>query len=160
MPTSPTSPHPNPLPSVDVDATRVWFRFLRLHRRLSNGVATRLRDIGLSVPQFDLLSTLSEREGISQSELAERLYVTKGNVSGLVDRLVLAGLVERRAIAGDRRSYAMHLTAEGRKLAEAGIATQVSYIRATLGKLSAHDIAELDRIVVNWRDMARALEQD
>ncbi|MFN3671597.1 MAG: MarR family winged helix-turn-helix transcriptional regulator, partial [Bosea sp. (in: a-proteobacteria)] len=94
---------------------RVWFRFMRLHQRMLGQMSARIRELGLSIPQFDLLSTLTEREGISQSELAERLYVTKGNVSGLVDRLVQAGLVERRAIAGDRRSYAMHLTAEGRR---------------------------------------------
>ena len=76
-----------------VDALRVWFRFIRLHRRVSTAMAGELRELGLSIPQFDLLSTLTEREGLTQQELAARLYVTKGNVSGLVDRLVEAGLV-------------------------------------------------------------------
>lgn len=137
------------------ETMRVWFRFLRLHRRISSGVAARLRALGLSVPQFDLLSTLTEREGISQSELAERLYVTKGNVSGLVDRLVLAGLVERWPIAGDKRSYAMHLTPQGRALAEAGLAVQASYVAATLGQIDPRDVATLDRILVSWRDLVR-----
>src|SRR3990170_8672527 len=83
-----------------VDALRIWFRFIRLHRRTSAAIARELKALGLSIPQFDLLSTLTEREGVSQQELAQRLYVTKGNVSGLVDRLVEAGLVERRARAG------------------------------------------------------------
>ncbi len=67
------------------DATepdRVWFRFMRLHQRMLGQMTARIRALGLSIPQFDLLSTLTEREGISQNELAERLYVTKGNVSG------------------------------------------------------------------------------
>jgi MarR family transcriptional regulator, organic hydroperoxide resistance regulator len=149
-----------PAPLPETEPSRVWFRFLRLHRRLTNGLTRRLRELGLSVPQFDLLSTLSEREGISQSTLAERLYVTKGNVSGLVDRLVLAGLVERRAIAGDRRSYAMYLTEEGRALAKVGIDEQSRYINATLGQLATNDLTELDRIVVMWRDTARTLDQD
>ena len=137
---------------------RVWFRFMRLHQRMLGQMTARIRLLGLSIPQFDLLSTLSEREGISQSELAERLYVTKGNVSGLADRLVQAGLVERRAIAGDRRSYAMHLTAEGRRLAEAGIATQRDFVATTLGRLPQGDLAELDRLVLAWRDLARAVD--
>lgn len=140
-----------------VDPMRTWFRMLRLHHRATGAMAARLRGLGLSIAQFDLLSTLTEREGISQSELAERLYVTKGNVSGLVDRLVLSGLVERRAIIGDRRSYALHLTAEGRRLAEAGIKAQRSYVAETLGALPERDIAELERIVVDWRDRVRAL---
>ncbi len=137
---------------------RVWFRFMRLHQRMLGQMTGRIRALGLSIAQFDLLSTLTEQEGISQSELADRLYVTKGNVSGLVDRLVQAGLVERRAIAGDRRSYAMHLTAEGRRLAEAGIAAQRDYVAATLGRLEPEDLADLDRLVLAWRDRVRAVD--
>ncbi len=44
-------------------------------------------------------------------------YVTKGNISGLIDRLVAAGLVERRAIAADKRQHAIFLTEAGRKAA-------------------------------------------
>jgi DNA-binding MarR family transcriptional regulator len=153
VPATNAAPRPEP-----AEPDRVWFRFLRLHARLLGQMTQRIRALGLSIPQFDLLSTLTEREGISQSELAERLYVTKGNVSGLVDRLVQAGLVERRAIAGDRRSYAMHLTPEGRRLAEAGIAAQRDFVAQTLGKLRNDDLAELDRLVVAWREVARAVE--
>jgi len=138
---------------------RVWFRFMRLHQRMLMQMTVRIRALGLSIPQFDLLSTLTEREGISQNELAERLYVTKGNVSGLVDRLVQAGLVERRAIAGDRRSYAMHLTDEGRRLAEAGIRTQRDFVAQTLGRMPEQDLAELDRLVLVWRDLARTADE-
>jgi DNA-binding MarR family transcriptional regulator len=152
-------PATNAAPRAEpVEPDRVWFRFMRLHARLLAQMTLRIRELGLSIPQFDLLSTLTEREGISQSELAERLYVTKGNVSGLVDRLVQAGLVERRAIAGDRRSYAMHLTPEGRRLAEAGIKTQRDFVTQTLGRLPGDDLAELDRLVVAWREIARAVE--
>lgn len=135
---------------------RVWLRLLRLNQRNALAMSARLRLIGLSVPQFDLLSTLSEREGITQSELADRLYVTKGNVSGLVDRLVEAGMVERRAIASDRRSYALHLTGHGRALAERGLATQRDYVASTLGRLPGRDLAEFERIVLAWRELARA----
>ncbi|MGO4171429.1 MarR family winged helix-turn-helix transcriptional regulator [Bosea sp. TAF32] len=149
---------PKSVPHAATEPDRVWFRFMRLHQRMLMQMTGRIRKLGLSIPQFDLLSTLTEQEGISQSELAERLYVTKGNVSGLVDRLVQAGLVERRAIAGDRRSYAMHLTAEGRRLAEAGIAAQRDFVASTLGKLKTDDLAELDRLVLLWRDYARAID--
>jgi DNA-binding MarR family transcriptional regulator len=140
------------------DEMRVWFRFLRLHQRVSLAMSSRLKQIGLSVPQFDLLSTLSEREGITQSELAERLYVTKGNVSGLVDRLLEAGLVERRPIANDRRSYALHLTEKGGGLAQRGLEAQRDYVRRTLGKLAPSDLAGLERLVLAWRAAARDLQ--
>jgi MarR family transcriptional regulator, organic hydroperoxide resistance regulator len=139
------------------DAMRVWFRFVRLNRRVVSQMTARLKAIGLSVPQFDLLSTLTEREGISQSDLAERLYVTKGNVSGLVDRLVEAGLVERRAIAGDRRSYALHLTDEGRRMARLGIEVQIGFVNASLGQLPHDELMLLEHGMLALRERVRAL---
>src|SRR3712207_9356721 len=113
------SPKP-PCPAEAVDPLRVWFRFIRLQHRVSAAMGAELRALGLSIPQFDLLSTLTEREGLSQQELAERLYVTKGNVSGLLDRMVEAGLVGGRGLPGDRRSNALHLTPTDRKSAGEG----------------------------------------
>src|SRR5579863_4499794 len=109
-------------PKADDLAVRVWFRFIRLESRLQIAVSERLREIGLSVPQCDVLTTLTEAEGVSQQDLAKRLYVTKGNISGLIDRLVAAGLVERRATAADKRQHAIFLTAAGRAAAVAAIA--------------------------------------
>lgn len=142
--------------AADADPLRVWFRFIRLHRRVSAAIAAELKALGLSIPQFDLLSTLTEREGLTQQELAERLYVTKGNVSGLVDRLVEAGLVERRASPGDRRSHALHLTAPGRRLAGRAMAAQAAYVKETLGRLPGPDLRMLERLVLAWRDEVRA----
>ncbi|WP_230530715.1 MarR family winged helix-turn-helix transcriptional regulator [Microvirga roseola] len=152
-------PSPTPAGQETVDPLRVWFRVIRLHRRAVNTVASTLKELGLSIPQFDLLSTLTEREGLSQQELAERLYVTKGNVSGLLDRMVEAGLVERRSIPGDRRSNALHLTDKGRDLAEKGIAAQRAYVERTLGTLPPQDLVDLERIVLAWREKARVEEE-
>lgn len=137
------------------DPLRVWFRFIRLNRRVTAAMGAELRGLGLSIPQFDALSTLTEREGLTQQDLAARLYVTKGNVSGLVDRLVEAGWVERRAIPGDRRSHALHLTLAGADLAACGIAVQKAYVTRTLGRLAPEEIAGFERLVLRWRDVAR-----
>ena len=140
-------------------AIRVWFRFLRLASRIQSTVAERLRAIGLSVPQCDVLTTLTEAEGISQQELAQRLYVTKGNISGLLDRLERAGLVERRSTAADRRQYSVYLTASGRAAAERAIALQHALIAATLGRLPAEKIAEFETLLIATRDLVRAYRQ-
>lgn len=152
---------PPPLPAGHpaADPLRIWFRFIRLHRRAVTAIAGELKELGLSIPQFDLLSTLTEQEGLSQQDLAERLYVTKGNVSGLLDRMVEADLVERRSIPGDRRSNALYLTRKGRELAEKGIAAQRAYVQRTLGTLPDQDLADLERIVLAWRERARADEE-
>ncbi|MFY9291527.1 MAG: MarR family transcriptional regulator [Methylorubrum rhodinum] len=147
---------PHPEPSTEPDPLRVWFRFIRLSRRVTAAVAAELRGTGLSIPQFDVLSTLSEREGLTQQELAGRLYVTKGNVSGLIDRLVEAGLVERRPIPGDRRSHALHLTPTGAALAARGIDAQAAYVARTLGQIDPSELETFEALVLKWRALARA----
>lgn len=138
------------------DPLRVWFRFLRLHRRVSIAIAGELKAVGLSIPQFDVLSTLTEREGLTQQELAERLYVTKGNISGLIDRLVSGGLVKRRTIAGDRRSHAIYLTPAGARRAQEAIAMQREFVAQTFGQLPPEKLIAFEELLILTRDLVRA----
>ena len=137
-------------------ALRVWFRLLRLETNVRAAMGERLKRLDLSVPQLDVLSTLTEHEGMSQQELAGRLYVTKGNISGLLDRMAEAKLVERRSIASDRRSYAIHLTDEGRALLSRGMAMQAEFVNDTLGKLSDAQLNDFETLTVAARDLVRA----
>ena len=121
-------------------------------------VGERLREIGISIPQCDVLTTLTEREGVSQQELATRLYVTKGNISGLIDRLAEAGLVERRSAAADRRQHAIYLSEAGRRMAENAIAVQRRWIASTLGRMSEPDLETLEAKLVALRDIVREAE--
>ena len=141
----------------EAEAVRVWFRLMRLETRMRVAVADRLRHLGLSVPQCDVLTTLTEKEGISQQALAQRLYVTKGNISGLIDRLVAAGLVERRPIAADKRQHAIYLTPAGRDAAEKAIACQRRFVADTIGRLPASKLTSLDRLLIEARDLVRGV---
>ncbi len=140
------------------DASRVWFRFVRLETRIRLAVTNRLKAVGLSIAQCDVLTTLTEREGLSQQDLAERLYVTKGNISGLIDRLAAAGFVERRTIASDRRSHAIFLTPAGRIAAQKGIEAQKGFVDETSGRMPPAELAEFERLLVASRDLVRASE--
>jgi DNA-binding MarR family transcriptional regulator len=141
------------------DALRVWFRLIRLQTRARLAIANRLRELDLSVPQCDVLTTLTEREGVSQQELAARLYVTKGNISGLIDRLVASGLVERRTLAGDRRSHAIHLTPAGRDLARRGIEVQKTFVDQTFGQIAPERLALFEELLVDARELVRAQDK-
>jgi MarR family transcriptional regulator, organic hydroperoxide resistance regulator len=140
-------------------ALRVWLRFLRLDQRLRLLMGRCLREIGLSIPQFDALSALSGNAGMTQRELAQRLFVTKGNISGLIDRLVEAHFVERRQADRDRRSHALHLTARGEQAAAAGFAAQKAFVDHTLGHLGEDDLEALYLLLGRWRDAARQARQ-
>jgi MarR family transcriptional regulator, organic hydroperoxide resistance regulator len=139
-------------------AMRVWLRLIRLEARMQSAVSDRLRMIGVSIPQCDVLTTLSEQEGVNQQELAKRLYVTKGNISGLLDRLAAAGFVERRSLASDRRQYSIHLTDAGRTMAERAIAVQHKWLASTLGKLDEAELDALEAQLLRLREIMRENE--
>jgi len=141
-------------------SVRVWFRLIRLEARMQAAVGERLRAIGVSIPQCDILTTLTEEEGLSQQDLAKRLYVTKGNISGLLDRLEEAGFVERRSIASDRRQYAIYLTDAGRRTAEKALAVQLKWIASTLGRMPEDALEALETQLIALRDIIREEEAE
>lgn len=89
---------------------------------LAKQVEIGLGTVDLSLPQYRILGLLDESSAAS-SHLAERLAVRPPTVTSVADGLVAKGLVERCAVAGDRRRVDHVLTAEGhRVLAEADMA--------------------------------------
>jgi DNA-binding MarR family transcriptional regulator len=52
---------------------------------------------------------------LTPTMIGERLGLTSGSVTALIDRLLHTGIVERQAIDADRRSHAISLTHQGRK---------------------------------------------
>lgn len=64
--------------------------------------------------RLSALSIISTRSGINQSELAAELRITRASVVKVIDTLESLGFVERQSIAGDRRSYALVVTEQGK----------------------------------------------
>jgi MarR family transcriptional regulator, 2-MHQ and catechol-resistance regulon repressor len=75
-----------------------------------------IRRMGLTPPQFDIVVTLGNTAGMSFKELGSRTLITKGTLTGVVDRLEARGLVERMASPDDGRSTLVRLTPEGDKV--------------------------------------------
>ena len=125
-------------------------------RELERRINAAMAPLGITAAQADALVVIGQAQPLALKDLGELLIAEAGHPSRLVDRLVEAGLVERRAIEGDRRSHALHLTGKGQDLARQGIAAQQDYVRRTLGRLPHDDLAELERVVVAWREEARA----
>lgn len=73
---------------------------------------------GLTIPQFGILEALYHLGPLSLGELAEKLLVTGGNVTYVMDRLEEQGLVYRQRSDLDRRVVEARLTGEGRALIE------------------------------------------
>jgi DNA-binding MarR family transcriptional regulator len=85
---------------------------LDVARMMSANFEARTRSIGVTRAQWSLIGALVRAEGCNQAQLAELMQITPISLGRLVDRMEAAGWVERRAEAGDRRSYRLFLTAK------------------------------------------------
>jgi DNA-binding MarR family transcriptional regulator len=93
-------------------------RLADISRLMRRNFDARARSIGVTRPQWQVLSALRRHEGINQGGLADLLDVEPITVCRMVDRLQEADLVERRADPADRRSWKLFLTDRARALLE------------------------------------------
>ena len=101
---------------VQNDAMALLVELRRLRLDLVTWVNRLLVESGTNLPQYTLMEKVDEMGEVNMSVLAERLAVTMGAATNLVDRLVHAGHVERRRSESDRRVVKVELTEQGRNL--------------------------------------------
>jgi len=120
-------------------ALRLWLRLLACTNLVEAPLRRRLREqFRGSLPRFDLMAQLDRQPGgMKMRELSRRLMVTGGNVTGLTDRLVAEGLVERHEDPVDRRACTVQLTMEGRRQFRAMARAHEAWVAELFGGLSA-----------------------
>ena len=94
----------------------VIYELVRAYQAFESYSIPHIRDLGLTSPQFDIVATLGNTEGMSFKELGEKTLITKGTLTGVVDRLEAKDLVRRVASSSDGRSQIVQLTRAGEKL--------------------------------------------
>jgi DNA-binding MarR family transcriptional regulator len=139
------------------DELRLWLRLFTCKEVIESEVRRRLRNsFGVTLPRFDLMAQLERTpKGMTLGELSQRMMVSNGNVTGLVDRLVEQGLVARRPSPHDRRSQLVSLTAQGRRFFRAMARANGDWIGEMLADLSADDIETLLRLLAKTKASAR-----
>jgi DNA-binding MarR family transcriptional regulator len=75
-----------------------------------------LDEMGITYPQYLVLSVLGEEDGLTIGAIANRLFLESSTITPPVKRLEQAGLVARQRSQIDERQVQVHLTAAGRKL--------------------------------------------
>jgi MarR family 2-MHQ and catechol resistance regulon transcriptional repressor len=72
-----------------------------------------VRKCGLTHAQFDIIATLGNTPGMTYKELGDKTLITKGTLTGVIERLEQKGLVARQRCNIDKRSYFVRLTPAG-----------------------------------------------
>ena len=116
---------------LDEAEMEAWQAFLRASIRLMERLDTELGGHGVSLADYEILVHLSgETTGeLRMTELAARTLVSRSGLTRRLDRLVDAGLVERRSCPTDRRGVYAVLTPAGRTRLEQAAPTHVEGVR-------------------------------
>lgn len=123
-----------------------WQAFLRASIRLLERLDAELAGYGITLADYEILVNLSgEPSGeLRMTELAARTLVSRSGLTRRLDRLVDAGLVERRSCSTDRRGVLAVLTDGGRARLEQAAPTHVDGVRRHfLSQLHGQDLHEL-----------------
>jgi DNA-binding MarR family transcriptional regulator len=111
-----------------------------IQRELDRQTNQVMDSLGLTAAQADALYVLGKAAPLSLKELGELLIAEAGHPSRLVDRLVHAGLIERKAAEDDRRRIVLSLTPKGRKLEQKILAAREGIFQLARELLGDRDL--------------------
>jgi len=126
----------------DHHSIKLWLRLLTCSSLIERKLRTALREeFDTTLPRFDFLAQLDRvPEGLSMGELSNRMMVSGGNVSGIAGQLVKEGLISRRAVPENRRTFIVKLSPKGRRFFQKMAVRHEQWIIALLGELSMEDV--------------------
>lgn len=139
---------------ADDELITTYGRLLEATNRLSQRLDRSLEsECGIALAWFEVLLRLSRAEDaqLSMGALAEQVALTTGGITRLVDRMIRAGLLERRPCPTDRRVAFAGLTPAGRDKLEQAATVHVRDLREHFAAYSVEDRRTLDRLLDRLR---------
>lgn len=112
-----------------------------------------IKSLKLTPSQFDVIATLGDTEGMTCSELSAHTLVTKGTLTGVLDRLAHKGLIRRDSVHGDRRFTKIVLTEKGNALFRKAFAAHIAFLRPFFERaLSQQEVEQARSLLLRLRD--------
>lgn len=126
---------------------------VRAYQAFDSYAERHIRQLGLTPPQFDVITTLGNTPGMSMGELADRTLVTKGTLTGIVDRLEVKNLVRREVPQGNRRSFTVVLTPEGEAVFKAVFPVHIAHLKERFEQLDPIELERLKLLLQRLREV-------
>lgn len=128
-------------------ALKLWVVLARCFNSFGQALAHQGRTYGLTPPQFGVLEALAHLGPMKMCDIASKLLMSGANVTGVVDRLENKNMVRRVTEAGDRRTFFIHLTAEGGKLISKTFQRHARQVEALTSSLTPGEKRALIRLL-------------
>ena len=125
----------------------LWVRLAMTFNVLYQEIKHELGKEHLTVPQLDIITCLTRTKELPLSELADRLLVTGGNVTGIIDRLERDGYVYRVRDKNDRRVVRALLTEKGFNLYKSFLPRYKEVMQRINAGLTAPERKQLQRLL-------------
>lgn len=137
------------------DALSLAGALARAHHRMAlyDAELHRLSGSDLTAPQAKVIFCLGETDGLTCSEITGRTLITKGTLTGVLDRLEAKGLVQRWGDSEDGRRIIVDLTRAGERLYRREYPRYVRAMKARIDALSARDRAQAERLLEKIGDL-------
>jgi MarR family transcriptional regulator, 2-MHQ and catechol-resistance regulon repressor len=107
--------------------------------------AAHIQTFELTPAQFDVIATLGNTKGMTFRELGEKTLITKGTLTGVVDRLEAKKIVSRENCPDDGRSTIVRLSRQGEKIFDHAFPAHVSHLRGAFDRVCAKELATLEQ---------------
>lgn len=120
-------------------ALRLWIALARCYLTFSRSVSGKVAEYGLTTPQFGVLEALHHLGPLTLGDLADKLLVTGGNVTYVMDRLEEQGLVTRERCGQDRRVIWAKLTVKGRDVISEVFPEHAEYVEGLAAELAPEE---------------------
>ncbi len=138
---------------LDFPEQEAYLNLVRTCSALQGDFASLFKSHGLSEPQYNALRIIvgAGRDGIRTEQVGARMVARDPDTTRLIDRLVKAGLVERRRLAEDRRCVVVHATADGKATIRRLHEPVDALHHAQLGHMTRADLKALNALLVTAR---------
>ena len=130
---------------------------LQSYERLSGQY---VRQSGLTHAQFDIIATLGNTPGMSYKELGDKTLITKGTLTGVIDRLELRGIVKRAQSRSDGRSTIVRLTRKGEDEFTRIFPLHLAHLRVPFAALSEEEMDQFDALAGKLRAAFASASRD
>ncbi len=118
-----------------------------IHRYMRRFLETNMKKFDITPPQFEVLMTLWNEDGIVLSELGRRLSRDGPTITGIIDRMEKKKLVVRKRSLRDRRVIQVYLTPMAWEIKENLMKTQTEAGREVAGDFNSQDVATLEKLL-------------
>jgi DNA-binding MarR family transcriptional regulator len=122
--------------------------------------AAHIKEMGLTTTQFDIVATLGNQPPMTCKELGEKTLVSKGTMTGVLERLEAKGLIEKLMNTDDGRSYKISLSKSGDKLFKKVFPEHVEYLSAAFGKLSKKELEQAVTVLKEVKTIFQRKDHD